>query len=142
MDAIVYLRQEHSKIRKSFAAISKVKSEKTKVAKFKALCKYLEHHEKMEEKSWYPTLRKDAKLKGIIKHLVSEEKAASKVIKSFKKIEFGIMWKLKFTKFKHDVNHHAKDEEKDLFPKVRKSFTKAELNALGTKMRKFKSKLK
>jgi len=45
-------------------------------------------------------------------------------------------------KFKRDIDHHAKEEEKELFPKVRKLLTKKELNILGTKMKKFKAKLK
>jgi hemerythrin superfamily protein len=142
MDAITYLRQEHSKFRKTFAAISKLKDDKAKLSKFNALCKELQRHEKMEEKIWYPPLRKDADLRDIIKHLISEEKSAAKAIEKLKATKMGIIWKLKFYKFKHDVDHHAKSEEKELFPKARKFLSKTELNALGAKMRKFKSSIK
>jgi hypothetical protein len=77
-------------------------------------------------------------MRDIIRHLVAEEKSASKAITKLKATAFGIIWRLKFFKFKHDVDHHAKDEEKDLFPRARKFLTKAQLNELGVKMRKFK----
>jgi hemerythrin superfamily protein len=138
MDAIAFLRQEHSKVRQTFAAIAKLSDDNAKLSKFNALCKFLQRHEKMEETIWYPVLRKDAELRDIIKHLVSEEKHAAKAMQKLKATKMGIIWKLKFYKFKHDVDHHAKSEEKELFPKARKFLTKTELNALGAKMRKFK----
>lgn len=142
MDAIKYLRNEHSKVRKMFAIVSKISDEKKKKIKFKLLCKDLVRHEKMEQRVWYPVLQKDPKLKAIIKHLLSEERAAAKAIKQLNKRSLEIIWKLRFTKFKNDVNHHAKDEEKKLFPKVRKAYSKKELSELGSKMRKFKTGLK
>ncbi len=47
------------------------------------------------------------------------------------------MWDLRYIKFKHDVSYHAKEEETELFPKVKKLLTKEELNILGSKMQKF-----
>lgn len=140
MDAIAFLRQEHSKVRKMLHAISKTSNEKTKIKLFTALTKDLTRHEKMEETVWYPVLRKDKDMRDIIKHLVAEEKSASKAIAKLKATDFGIMWRLRFYKFKHDVDHHAKSEEKELFPKARKFLTKTQLNELGVKMRKFKGK--
>jgi len=142
MDAIIYLRKQHSQFRSTFKAINKTKDSKIKLSKFNALCKELVRHEKMEQKAWYPVLRKNKDLNKVIKHLLSEERSAAKAIKNFKKIEFGLIWRLKFIKFHRDVDHHAKEEEKNLFPTVRKIFTKNELNKLGIKMKKFKASLK
>jgi hemerythrin superfamily protein len=142
MDAISYLRHEHSKFRRMLAAISKTSQEKSKKTKFKAFCRDLIKHETMEQKIWYPVLRQYPELRETIKHLLSEEKSAAKAIKSFNKVSFDFMWNLRFAKFKHDVDHHAKEEEQELFPKVRKLLDKKTLNTLGTKMRKFKAKLK
>jgi hemerythrin-like domain-containing protein len=141
MDAIQYLRAEHSKVRKMLAAISKAANEKTKIKMFNTMSKDLLRHEQLEEKIWYPVLRKDKEMRDLIKHLVAEEKAAAKTITKLKTSKFGIIWRLKFYKFKHDVDHHAKDEEKELFPMARKYLSKTELNALGAQMRKFKSKV-
>lgn len=139
MDAISYLRQEHSKFRKELKEINNVSNDKIKLSKFNSLCKDLIRHETMEQKVWYPTLRKHPELQDIIEHLISEEKSAAETIKKFKKSHIGFIWKLRFLKFKHDINHHAKEEEQGLFPKARRLLTKTELNALGVKMRKFKA---
>lgn len=138
MDAITFLKAEHNQFRKTFAHISKLSNITKKKSEFNALCKDLEVHEKMEQKVWYPVLRKNPDLREIITHLLSEEKSAAKTIQKFKKVRFDFMWKLRFSKFKHDIDHHAKEEEKELFPKVRKWLSKTELNTLGIKMRKFK----
>jgi hemerythrin superfamily protein len=142
MDAITYLRQEHSKFKKTLILISKIEKLAIRKAKFDVFCKDLVRHETMEEKVFYPVLRKFPELKDILQHIVSEEKNASQAIKKFKKVTFDFMWKLRFHKFKHDVNHHAKEEEQGLFPKVRKLLSKQELISLAKKMRAFKASLK
>lgn len=138
MNAIDFLKKEHSRFRKMLRSISNMSEEKSKLKKFNILSNELIRHETMEQKVWYPKLRKQSELRKIIKHLVSEEKTAEKAIKKFKKTEFGLIWKLKYFKLKHDIEHHANEEEKELFPKVRKFFNKTELNELGKKLQKFK----
>ena len=63
MDAIIYLKQEHRKFRKTLVVISKISNEKAKITKFNAFCKELSLHEKVEEKVLYPVLRKHAELR-------------------------------------------------------------------------------
>ena len=45
----------------------------------------------------------------------------------------------KVTVLIESVRHHVKEEERDLFPKVRKSFTRAELDELGQRLTAAKS---
>lgn len=142
MDAISYLRSEHNRFRRVLKQISTATNITVKKRKFTAFCADLLRHETMEQKAWYPVLRQYPELRKVIAHLLSEEKSAAKAMKKFKATQFDFMWKLRFTKFKHDVDHHAKEEEKELFPKVRKHLSKKELTALGTKLRKFKAGLK
>ena len=141
MDAITFLKQEHSRFRKDLTAIKNIKETKAKKAKFDAFCVELIKHETMEQKVWYPALRKYPELRDTIQHLLSEEKSASQAIKKFQDVSFDFMWELRFYKFKHDVNHHAKEEEKELFPKVKTLLNQDELKILGQKMKKFKDAL-
>src|SRR5437899_742586 len=87
MDAIKFLLKEHNKIRKTFTKIKKKSREVTQKKIFDLLCKDLVRHEKMEQKIWYPYLKKHTHLKNKIKHLLKEEKTAAKAIKEFKKIK-------------------------------------------------------
>jgi hemerythrin superfamily protein len=139
MDAIKFLLKEHNKVRRIFKDINKSsRRDLTKRKMFKKLCNDLVVHEAMEQKKWYPTLKKNNNLKETIKHLLSEEKKAAKAIKSFKKIRSQEEWNNKFLEFKNDVEHHASEEEKKLFPKVKKYFDEVELKKLGKEMHQFK----
>lgn len=142
MNAISYLKSEHDRFRRTLTAISKAASIKTKKLKFDAFTQELIRHETMEQRVWYPFLQKNRELKKIIAHLVSEEKSTALAIKKFKKVGLDFMWELRYYKFKHDVEHHANEEEKELFPKVNEFISKEELNRLGKKMREFKATLK
>ena len=141
MDAIKYLRQEHKEIRQSFSVIKKIANTNLRKKKFAELSKNLIAHEKMEQKTWYPVLKKKKALVNIIKHLIDEEKSAAKALKKFKSVKFDFIWNLRFLKLKNDVEHHAKEEEQELFTRVRKLMTKSDLNTLGIKMRKYKNTL-
>jgi len=139
MDAIKFLLKEHNKVRRIFKDINKKsRRDLTKRKIFKELCHDLIVHETMEQKKWYPTLKKNKDLKDTIKHLLSEEKKAAKTIKTFKNIKSPEEWNKKFFEFKNDVEHHASEEEEKLFPKVKKLFDEAELKKLGKEMYQFK----
>lgn len=58
MNAIDFLKKEHNRFRKMLRLISKTSDEKSKVRKFNTLSNELVRHETMEQKAWYPTLRK------------------------------------------------------------------------------------
>jgi hemerythrin superfamily protein len=139
MDAIKFILREHNKIRRTFKDINK-KSRRipTKKKMLKELCNYLVVHETMEQKKWYPHFKKNSQLNAVVKHLLTEEKKAAKVIKTFKKPLSDERWEEKFLAFKKDVEHHASEEEKKLFPKVRKFFDAEELDEIGKVLRKFK----
>jgi iron-sulfur cluster repair protein YtfE (RIC family) len=142
MDAITFLKSEHVKVKKALISISK-KSRKfeTKKKMFDKLSVNLAHHEKMEEKVWYPFLKKNTNLASIIKYLVIEEKEAGKALAKMKKMKVEDVWEKHFTKIKKAILQHAKDEETKLFPKARKDVERADLVLIGKKMRKFKKAL-
>ena len=51
-------------------------------------------------------------------------------------------WGAKFSVMKENIEHHAfEEEEGEMFPKVRKIFSKAELEEMGTKMEELKQQL-
>lgn len=139
MNAIEFLIQEHDKVRQILADIenkSHQYSEKRKI--FDGLCHDLIRHETMEETVWYPYFQYNDKLDDEVKHLITEEKHAAKVIKEFEQITSESEFEKKFAKFKKDVEHHANEEETKLFPHVEKLLNETELEEIGRKMREFK----
>jgi hemerythrin superfamily protein len=113
-----------------------------KKRRFKALCQDLLRHETMEHKVWYPNFKNNKKIKSEVKHLLSEEKHAEMAIKKFKTIKTPKEWDTHFAKFKKAVENHAREEEKKLFPNVRKILDKLELMEIGKQMQRFKAKYK
>lgn len=140
MDAIDILLVDHRRFRVTFAAISTGKmSDQARVKMFFRLLYDLKMHETMEQKEWYPHILKKDNL--MLKHLLREEKEAAKAVAAFYRMRpLTVRWWQKFNAFKHDVLHHAHDEETKLFPTVRKHFPKAYLTELGQYMLAFKRK--
>ena len=143
MNAIDFLIKEHNKVRQVLADISDGSHRDTTKRKlFESLSHDLIRHETMEETVWYPRFKNDEKLDVRVKHLISEEKIAEKAIKKFDNIKTQQEWEKMFVKFKRDVEHHADEEEKKLFPNVRKILDENKLEEIGKQMREFKEKYK
>lgn len=139
MNAIDFLRKEHDKVRRMLADISdNSHRHETKLKMFNTLCHDLLRHEEMEHQVWYPHFRNNSLLKQEVRHLLSEEKNAEKAIRELDNIDTEQAWEVKFAKFKKAVEHHAYEEEHDLFPEVERILTKEELNTIGKKMSEFK----
>lgn len=139
MDAIEFLTKEHQKFKKHLSSIDD-KSHKfeTKLKMFDELGKDLIRHENMEHRVWYPHLKDDQRLDEKIRHLLKEEQHAEKAIKQLKSIKNQSEWEKKFSQFRSDVEHHAKEEENKLFIAVEKILNKSELEKIGEEMFKYK----
>lgn len=139
MNAIDFLIKEHQKVRKMLADINDHSHrDETRRKRFDLLCDELLEHEETEHKKWYPYFKNDERLNRTVKHLVSEENAAEKAIRQFDNVKTQEEWEEKFLKFKRDVEHHAYEEEHDLFPEVRKLLSEEELDKIGKEMYEFK----
>jgi hemerythrin superfamily protein len=138
MNAIQLILNQHAKIRKFLAQLTKSKQSKAFKNTFDKLAAFLVSHETMEQKVWYPFLKKNTKLKTTITHLVKEEKTAAKEIAKIKKIKSEEKFEEKIMELKSAVSHHAKEEETKLLPKAKKLIEESELKTIGRKMNEFK----
>lgn len=139
MNAIEFLVKEHNRVRKLLENISDESHRyKTKRKMFEALGNDLVRHEEMEHKVWYPHLRDDLQLNEEIKHLLKEENYAEREIERLSAIKSEAVWEEHFAKFKKEVEHHAKEEEMQLFPEVKKLLSRGALEQIGTEMYHFK----
>lgn len=139
MNAISFLINEHNRFRKTFNDISETSHrDETKRKMLSDLCKDLVRHETMEQNLWYPHFKDKDEFKDIVKHLVSEEKTAAGVIKDLEKAKSQKEWQEKFLKLKHDVEHHANEEETKLFPRVKNFLSEKKLEEIGKEMSELK----
>lgn len=141
MDAIEIILQDHNQIRSMIAQLNKSLDSNISQSRilFKELKDFLIKHETMEQKVWYPELEKFADLKDIITKLKKEEQDAGDELKKLDNITDDKEWVSKARKLNKDVEHHAKDEETILFPKVKKLLDKSSLDQIGTKLKDFKN---
>jgi hemerythrin superfamily protein len=139
MNAIQLILNQHARIRKFLSQLTRSKTPSSLKKSFEKLSSFLISHETMEQKIWYPFLKKNTKLKFTIASLINEEKTAAKTIDKIKKIQVEEKFEDKVMELKSAVAHHAKDEETKLFPKVKKLIEETELKKIGKKMKEFKT---
>ena len=139
MNAIDFLMKEHEKVRKILSDIENNSHHyETKRKMFDELGIDLIRHEEMEHKVWYPHFKNDTHLSNEVRHLLKEENYAKKAIKQLSELKTQSLWEEKFIKFKKDVEHHAQEEEQQLFPEVEKLLDTEELEKIGIEMHHFK----
>lgn len=137
MNAIDFLMKEHTRVRTMLKDISDDSHHfATKRKNFNVLAQELLRHETMEHEIWYPHFRD--RLPDTVKHLLTEEKVAEIEIKKLDALKTQEAWEEYFLKFKKDVDHHAQEEKRELFPEVRKLLTASQLEDIGHELYQFK----
>ncbi|MDR3501811.1 MAG: hemerythrin domain-containing protein [Legionella sp.] len=137
MNGIDFLITEHNRVR---AMLNDIADEshrfETQQNRFERLSRDLIRHEEMEHTVWYPHFKN--KLPDTVKHLLKEENMAQKEIQKMNGLKTESAWKEHFIKFKEAVQHHAEEEEEQLFPEVAKILSKEQLLDIGSEMAVFK----
>lgn len=148
MDAITLLEQDHQKVKKIMAELEKTteRGVKTREELFTKLVQELVVHEKIEEQIFYPRVKEQAttkKLEQIVTESFEEHHFVNVVIAEIKATPYDAEeWTAKFSVMKENIEHHAfEEEEGEMFPKVRKIFSKDELEEMGTEMEELKQQL-
>lgn len=123
MEIIGYLTRDHKKIK---AIIKKVTKGKRSPDELKELFPDFERivvaHAKSEERALYEAAKKVAKTEDLSLEGYTEHALVDVLIDEMKRSTDGPGWKAKFKVACELLEHHIKEEEKDLFPKVRKAF--------------------
>ena len=134
MSAIDLLESQHREVAKLFKQIEKTSSGEEKIRLFEEIADKLAIHAAIEEHHFYPAVKakrtEDILLEAVEEHLVIE-----RTIADLLQLDVGDEhFDAKITVLKEEVEHHVGEEEKDLFPKVKKILSKEELDALEQEM--------
>jgi len=148
MDALTLLEDDHRKVKRIMADLEKTTERgiKTREELFGKLVEELTVHEQIEEQIFYPEVRARAQSKQLV-DLVAESYQEHHFVDMVKEeIEDTPFeaeeWAAKFKVMKENIEHHADEEEEGkMFPKVRKVFSREELEDLGTRMQELKDQL-
>jgi hemerythrin superfamily protein len=142
-DAIALLKGDHEKVRTLLESLEKASgARRTKL--LAQVEQELKVHTTIEEEIFYPAFREAAKKKDdqvMVYEAVQEHHMVDVALPEAKEGANAEDLKGKAKVVKDLVEHHADEEEKEMFPRARKVMTREELRDLGERMAARKKEL-
>jgi hemerythrin superfamily protein len=136
------LKADHKKVKGLLKELADTttRAVKTRPELLKTIEKELAVHTKLEEEIFYPAFRKagGSEHDKMFFEGMEEHRAVEKlVLPDLKKADpASEQFSGRAKVLKELVEHHADEEEKEMFPKAKKKLSAAELNELGERMEK------
>jgi hemerythrin superfamily protein len=139
-DAIALLKEDHRHVEKLFKDFESAKGEGRKEKLAQQICLELSIHTKIEEEIFYPACEGKVE-EDLLKEALVEHDAAKLLIAQ---IEAGSgqsdeFFDAKVQVLSEEIEHHVEEEEKELFPQVRKA--DLDLNGIGERLAQRKKEL-
>lgn len=146
-NAIQLLKEDHRKVKDLLSQLvdTTTRAEKTRRQLLGKIEQELAIHTQLEEEIFYPAFKKagNSEHAKLYFEALEEHRAAEDlVLPDLKKTEPGSeKFSGRAKVLKELVEHHADEEEKDMFKKASKAMSKEELDELGTRMSERKQEL-
>ena len=147
MDALMLLTADHNRVRGLFTRFETAKESKD-VAQMTELAALiateLQVHAAIEEEILYPWAQElGDEIKEIITEAYEEHKVANDLVAEITSMTPDAeSWAAKVTVLMENVEHHAEEEEKELFPKLRRATDATGLRVLAEQLEERKEELK
>ncbi|EYC51931.1 hemerythrin [Hylemonella gracilis str. Niagara R] len=139
-DAIALLRADHAEVSALFADYEKPHTNLQKKALVSRICAALNVHTQIEEELFYPAIKNALKDKLLVPEAVVEHTGIKRLIGEIEGAEpDGEMFDAKVKVLSEYVKHHVKEEQGDMFPKVRGM--DIDMQKLGAQMHTRKAQL-
>jgi hemerythrin superfamily protein len=135
------LRKDHRKVEELFSKLEDTteKASKTREELYDKLRSELQIHTRAEEKAIYPELKKNEVTEEIGFESVEEHDIVKFLMGKLDKTPCDTKeWTAQVTALKEVVEHHVEEEEKDMFKKMRRAFSKEELDQMGVEFKNVK----
>lgn len=141
-DALSLLKADHRAVSELFEDYEKARKAERKQSLVEKICEELTVHAELEEKAFYPAVQ--AALPEDDRDLVAEARVEHASLKWLiaqlqQEAPDSELYAAKVTVLQEYVDHHVKEEEKSMFPKVRK--TEIDLDELGQTLAATKQEL-
>jgi len=140
-DAITLLTEDHKAVKKLFREFEgkSDQASKGKLELYEKIRMELEIHTEIEEQYFYPASKEAAS--DMIAEALEEHKQVDTLLKELQGMDpSDERFDAKMTVLIENVEHHADEEEKELFPKVKKAWDMETLRALGAHMMEHKQR--
>jgi hemerythrin superfamily protein len=107
---------------------------------FARLRELLIAHERMEEREFYPALKRFPAAAEIVREGYAEHHVADVIVHELARIDMGSDdWRTKAHVLGENLRHHIGEEERKLFPKAKKLLSEPQLERLAKTMKKDRS---
>lgn len=146
MDALMLLTADHNRVRGLFARFQAAKEEKDTALMTDLAAKILvelEVHTTIEEEIFYPAVQQaDEELKETVDEGLEEHHVAETLMEEIKALSpDDDAWTAKMKVLIESVEHHAQEEETEMFTETRKTFDAATLEDLAVRLEARKAEL-
>lgn len=136
-DLLMKLKADHKTVKDLLKQLEDTSERATKKRNilFDKLKNEIQLHTKVEEKLLYPRMKQEKITTSLVLESYEEHHLVDHIITEIESTDFSDpVWKAKLTVLKENLLHHIKEEETDLFPKVKKVLDKNLLLNLGKEM--------
>jgi hemerythrin superfamily protein len=134
MSAIDKLESDHREVEKLFASFEKARTAARKRDLFEQIADALAVHATIEEKHFYPAA-KSKDTEDMLLEAVEEHLSVKRLIADLLELDpKDDTFEAKVLVLKEQIEHHVEEEEKELFPKVKKLLDKETLLAVEQEM--------
>jgi iron-sulfur cluster repair protein YtfE (RIC family) len=137
MDPIQTLKQQHRKVEDLFEQVDKTTDGATRRALLDQIAESLELHMQLEEEVFYPAVRQaDARdAQQQVDEAFEEHHVVKLVLAELPQVDpADDRFEAKMTVLSELIEHHVKEEEKEMF-KIARKLGKQQLKAIGEEMR-------
>ncbi|GEM_PF-257813 len=142
-DALAVIEKDHRMVEQLMERFKSARGESQQWQLARRICTELTLHAEMEERSFYPQMRKVKALEPLVKEGLHEHQEVKRIISRIERMQAGDQ---RLSELMHelerDVQHHVNEEETELFPKVRQACDPPQLKELGKTLRHTKAEVK
>ena len=143
MDAYQMLMKDHRNVDDLFEKIEKTDDgqHREREQLFAKLREELELHTEIEERLFYPEMKKHPGTKELAGEALEEHGEVKRLLKELAKLSPGEEhWSDMIEELDHAVEHHVREEEEQMFPAARKEISEARADELGRQIEEMKQK--
>lgn len=132
-DALAFLKQDHRTVEALFKQFEDATDGRTRSSLMRRIAQALTVHAQIEEEILYPAARQELEDHDLLNEAQVEHDSAKKLIAEIEQMRPSEqLYKAKVTVLKEYVKHHVKEEERELFPLLKKC--DLDLEAMGEEL--------
>jgi hemerythrin-like domain-containing protein len=135
--AIALIKQDHRAVEKLYREYKAAEGkEGARDMLVEEICKSLDMHAKMEEKHFYPTLKKETDAEGdmLLTEAYAEHFGMKALVKTVKNLPEGMARDATLNALMGVVKHHVREEEQEILPEAERRLGEEQLMELGSRM--------